>query len=183
MMTTRRSPLGSPGRWTGSAAGTPHGRCRPRARSPRPANGWEVTCFPSCSNGPAGRSPGRSGRRRTWPWAPPAERSCGAGGWSRSTGSRSICPTAPTTRPSSGTPGPGTTGQAFPKARVVALAECGTHAFLAAEIGAYKVGERTLAARLYPRLRADQLLVADRGFYSSVHDGHALRQTRSAARG
>ncbi|HEY4992234.1 MAG TPA: hypothetical protein VII33_09140 [Nakamurella sp.] len=66
---------------------------------------------------------------------------------------------------------------------MVALAECGTHAFLAAEIGAYKVGERTLAARLYPRLRADQLLVADRGFYSSVHDGHALRQTRSAARG
>ena len=49
---------------------------------------------------------------------------------------------------------------------MVALAECGTHAFLAAEVDAYKVGERTLAQRLYPRLRADELLTADRGFYS-----------------
>jgi uncharacterized protein (UPF0254 family) len=45
------------------------------------------------------------------------------------------------------------------------LAECGTHAFLAAEIDAYSVGEKTLAARLYPRLRTDELLTADRGFY------------------
>jgi len=28
------------------------------------------------------------------------------------------------------------------------------------------MGERTLAQRLYPRLRADELLIADRGFYS-----------------
>jgi len=49
---------------------------------------------------------------------------------------------------------------------VVALAECGTHAFVAAEVDAYRVGERTLAARLYPRLRTDELLTADRGFYS-----------------
>ena len=70
------------------------------------------------------------------------------------------------TPPSSATPGPGTNRSAFPKARVVALAECGTHAFLAAEIDAYAVGEKTLAQRLYPRLRADELLVADRGFYS-----------------
>jgi len=55
---------------------------------------------------------------------------------------------------------------AFPKARVVALAECGTHAFVAAEVGAYRVGEKTLASRLYPRLRRDELLTADRGFYS-----------------
>ncbi len=54
----------------------------------------------------------------------------------------------------------------FPKARVVALAECGTHAFVAAEIGKYTDGERTLAARLYPRLRGDELLTADRNFYS-----------------
>ena len=46
------------------------------------------------------------------------------------------------------------------------LGECGTHAFVAAEVDAYSVGERTLAARLYPRLRADELLTADRGFYS-----------------
>jgi hypothetical protein len=62
--------------------------------------------------------------------------------------------------------GSGANRSAFPKARVVALAECGTHAFVAAEVDAYRVGERTLAARLYPRLRADELLTADRGFYS-----------------
>ena len=62
--------------------------------------------------------------------------------------------------------GSGDNRSAFPKARVVALAECGTHAFVAAEVDAYRLGERTLAQRLYPRLRADELLTADRGFYS-----------------
>jgi hypothetical protein len=46
------------------------------------------------------------------------------------------------------------------------MAECGTHAFVAAEVAGYGVGEETLAARLYPRLRGDELLTADRGFYS-----------------
>ena len=62
--------------------------------------------------------------------------------------------------------GSGENRSAFCKARVVALAECGTHAFAAAQVGAYSVGEKTLAGRLYPRLRADELLTADRGFYS-----------------
>ena len=62
--------------------------------------------------------------------------------------------------------GSGENRSAFPKARVVALAECGTHAFVAAEVDAYSVGEKTLAQRLLPRLRADELLTADRGFYS-----------------
>src|SRR6266704_5017886 len=62
--------------------------------------------------------------------------------------------------------GSGDNRSAFPKARVVALAECGTHAFVAAEVDAYRAGEKTLAARLYPRLRDDELLTADRGFYS-----------------
>jgi Insertion element 4 transposase N-terminal/Transposase DDE domain len=62
--------------------------------------------------------------------------------------------------------GSGDNRSAFPKARVVALAECGTHAFVAAEVDAYCVGEKTLAQRLLPRLRADELLSADRGFYS-----------------
>ena len=61
--------------------------------------------------------------------------------------------------------GSGDNRSAFPKARVVALAECGTHAFLAAEVDAYSVGEKTLAQRLLPRLRVDELLTADRGFY------------------
>jgi hypothetical protein len=62
--------------------------------------------------------------------------------------------------------GSGPSRSAFPKVRVVALAECGTHAFVAAEIDAWSVGEKTLAQRLYPRLRGDELLTADRGFYS-----------------
>lgn len=62
--------------------------------------------------------------------------------------------------------GSGANRSAFPKARVVAVAECGTHAFVAAEVDAYRVGEKTLAQRLYPRLRADELLTADRNFYS-----------------
>ena len=37
---------------------------------------------------------------------------------------------------------------------------------MAAEVDAYAVGEKTLAQRLYPRLRGDELLTADRGFYS-----------------
>jgi len=62
--------------------------------------------------------------------------------------------------------GSGANRSAFPKARVVALAECGTHAFLAAEVASYATGEKTLANRLYPRLRRDELLTADRNFYS-----------------
>src|SRR4051794_2879336 len=62
--------------------------------------------------------------------------------------------------------GSGDNRSAFPKARVVAFTECGTHAFVAAEVDAYAVGEKTLAARLLPRLRGDELLTADRGFYS-----------------
>lgn len=62
--------------------------------------------------------------------------------------------------------GSGENRSAYPKARVVALAECGTHAFVAAEVDAYRVGEKTLAGRLYPRLRGDELLTADRNFYS-----------------
>lgn len=76
--------------------------------------------------------------------------------------------------------GSGDNRSALPKARVVALAECGTHAFLAAEVDAWSVGEKTLAARLYPRLRRDELLTADRNFYSfdawsaAVRTGAAL---------
>jgi hypothetical protein len=70
--------------------------------------------------------------------------------------------------------GSGANRSAYPKARVVALAECGTHAFLAAEIDAWSTGEKTLAARLYPRLRGDELLTADRNFYSFDAWGSAV---------
>jgi len=75
-------------------------------------------------------------------------------------------PDTPANAAEFGYAGSGENRSAFPKARVVALAECGTHAFLAAEVDAYSVGEKTLAQRLYPRLRAHELLTADRGFYS-----------------
>ena len=53
---------------------------------------------------------------------------------------------------------------AFPQARVVALAECGTHAIIAAEIGPCTTGETTLAKKLFPCLEAGMLLLVDRGF-------------------
>jgi hypothetical protein len=62
--------------------------------------------------------------------------------------------------------GSGDNRSAYPKARVVALSECGTHAFLAAELAPYKTGEKTLAKRLYGRLQPDEILTADRNFYS-----------------
>jgi Insertion element 4 transposase N-terminal/Transposase DDE domain len=55
---------------------------------------------------------------------------------------------------------------AFPQARVVALAECGTHAVFAAQIGKYSQSEATLAERLADRLEPGMLLTADRGFFS-----------------
>ncbi len=56
---------------------------------------------------------------------------------------------------------------AFPMARVLAVAECGTHAIFAAEVGTYAQSEATLAAKLLPRaLAPGMLLTADRGFFS-----------------
>jgi hypothetical protein len=55
---------------------------------------------------------------------------------------------------------------AFPQARVVALAECGTHAVFAAQVGAYTQSEATLTATLLDRLEPGMLLVADRGLFS-----------------
>lgn len=55
-------------------------------------------------------------------------------------------------------------GAAFPQARLVAVAECGTHAVIDAAIGAYTTGENTLAGELVDRLTPGTLLLADRGF-------------------
>ena len=53
---------------------------------------------------------------------------------------------------------------AFPQARVVALAECGTHAIFDAVMGPYTTGENTLARELIDRLEPGMLVLADRGF-------------------
>jgi Insertion element 4 transposase N-terminal/Transposase DDE domain len=55
---------------------------------------------------------------------------------------------------------------AFPQARVVALAECGTHAMFDAVIGPYTTSENALSVDLLGRLKPGMLCLADRGFYS-----------------
>lgn len=53
---------------------------------------------------------------------------------------------------------------AFPQVRVVALAECGTHAMFDAEVGTYHESEAVLSRRLVTRLEPGMLVLADRGF-------------------
>lgn len=53
---------------------------------------------------------------------------------------------------------------AFPQARVVAIAECGTRAMFDAVVGPYTTGENTLAVELVERLEPGMVLLADRGF-------------------
>jgi Insertion element 4 transposase N-terminal/Transposase DDE domain len=53
---------------------------------------------------------------------------------------------------------------AFPQARMVAVAECGTHAVLDAAVGPYGSAENTLAGDLMDRLQPGMLVLADRGF-------------------
>jgi len=55
---------------------------------------------------------------------------------------------------------------AFPQARIVALAECGTHAVFAAEVGTCSDSEATLTQQLLRGLSPGMLLLADRGFFS-----------------
>jgi len=53
---------------------------------------------------------------------------------------------------------------AFPQLRLVGLLETGTHVLCAAQLGAYAMGEVTLAAAVVPALTRDMLCLADRGF-------------------
>lgn len=53
---------------------------------------------------------------------------------------------------------------AFPQARVVALAECASHAIVDAVVGAYTTAENTMARDLIDRLGPGLLVLADRGF-------------------
>ncbi|SED92008.1 Transposase DDE domain-containing protein [Rhodococcus koreensis] len=54
---------------------------------------------------------------------------------------------------------------AFPQARLVAIAECGTHAVFDAAIGPCRTSERELAHDLMDTLEPGMLLLADRGLY------------------
>jgi hypothetical protein len=53
---------------------------------------------------------------------------------------------------------------AFPQARVVAVAECATHAVFDAVVGPYTTAENTLARELVDRFEPGMLVLADRGF-------------------
>jgi hypothetical protein len=58
-------------------------------------------------------------------------------------------------------------GAAFPKLRLVALAECATHAMFAAAMAPYGTGENTLARELAGSATTGMLVLADRGFGGS----------------
>jgi hypothetical protein len=66
-------------------------------------------------------------------------------------------------RPGSGR-GEGVGG--FPQLRLVALAECGTHAITRVALGPCTTGELALGDELWPSLGAGMLCLADRNFYS-----------------
>jgi len=53
---------------------------------------------------------------------------------------------------------------AFPQVRVVALAECGTHAITHAALGPFTTAEPVIARELFGALGPGDLLMADRGF-------------------
>ncbi|MCZ4612437.1 IS4 family transposase, partial [Streptomyces sp. Lzd4kr] len=64
-----------------------------------------------------------------------------------------------------GRPGSGRGVGAFPQARLLALAECGTHAVFGAAVGPLSVSEPALSRQLFAQLEEGMLLLADRGFY------------------
>jgi len=82
----------------------------------------------------------------------------------------------PDTKPNAaafGFPGTGkdSSPAAFPKARAVTIGECASHAPVLAAIGpcvSKGSGEQSLARQLYPHLREDWLLIADRNFYGGM---------------
>jgi hypothetical protein len=53
----------------------------------------------------------------------------------------------------------------FPQIRLVALAECGTHAIVAAAFDSWRVRERELLGRILGMFEDDMLVMADRGFF------------------
>lgn len=65
-----------------------------------------------------------------------------------------------------GRAGSGRGQAAFPQLRMVGLAECGTHAIVAAVLGPYRRGEESLAEELCSRLEPGMLCLADRGLFS-----------------
>ncbi|OZM76618.1 hypothetical protein CFP66_40640 [Pseudonocardia sp. MH-G8] len=65
-----------------------------------------------------------------------------------------------------GKSGGGKSTSPFPQVRLVGLAECGTHAIVAAAFDSWKVYERELLARILSFFEEGMLVLADRGFFS-----------------
>jgi hypothetical protein len=72
--------------------------------------------------------------------------------------------------------GSGAARSAFPKARLVTISECASHAVVAAGIGGATRAEQKLARCLYPGLEPGWLVLADRNFYGFI-DWNAARAT------
>lgn len=78
-------------------------------------------------------------------------------------------PETPENAATFGYSGSGENRSAYPKARVVAVAECASRAIISARIGPISgkgTGERSLAGDLWAGLEPDMLCLADAGFYS-----------------
>jgi Insertion element 4 transposase N-terminal len=79
-------------------------------------------------------------------------------------------PDTPANREAFGTHEAGGGEAAYPKVRVVTVSECASHAAVLAALGPGRggkgSGEQSLARKLYPRLEAGWLLIADRNFFN-----------------
>ena len=75
-----------------------------------------------------------------------------------------------------GYPGSRTGHAGYPQAQCAVLVECASPAILGAEIGPYRLSERTLCEPLLDKLTAGMLCLADRGFDSYAHWKRAGRQ-------
>jgi hypothetical protein len=64
--------------------------------------------------------------------------------------------------------GAGGNHSAFPKARLVTVSECASHAVVAAAVGGANTAEQKLARTLYSGLQPDWLVLADRNFYGFI---------------
>src|SRR5271156_597490 len=147
----------SPMVWRGRRGGASPTGYRVSRRSSRPVSGWGQHRWRVCFRGWPARWPGRIRRGRGWP----------GGDWSPSTGPVWMWPTRrPMMSTSAGPQPPGVKRLPFPQARVVALAECATHAVFAVQIGAYRDSETKLTDQLLGTLSTGMLLLADRGFFS-----------------
>jgi hypothetical protein len=72
----------------------------------------------------------------------------------------------PTNLAEFGKSGRGKSVSPFPQIRMVGLAECGTHAIVAAAFDSWRVYERDLLDRIVDMFDDDMLVLADRGFFS-----------------